>query len=129
MKWVFEKLEIGDHIRVKRPYYYHHGVYVGDGMVIHFTGEKNDSVLEPEKVIVRKTPIEFFANGEIVEKAKLSFLEKRHAKDAKTRIQDAEKALGETGYDFLHNNCEDFANRICYDKKLTSQVNEVKDKI
>ena len=129
MKWVFEKLESGDHIRVKRPYYYHHGVYVGDGMVIHFTGEENDSISEPEKVIVRKTTIEFFANGTIVEKAKPNFLEKRHLKNRKLVVEEAEKAIGEGGYDFLHNNCEDFANRVCYDKKLTSQINDLKDKI
>lgn len=129
MKWVFEKLESGDHIRVKRPCYYHHGVYVGDGMVIHFTGEENDSISEPEKVIVRKTTIEFFANGTIVEKAKPNFLEKRHLKNRKLVVEEAEKAIGEGGYDFLHNNCEDFANRVCYDKKLTSQINDLKDKI
>ena len=129
MKWVFEKLEIGDHIRVKRPYYYHHGVYVGDGMVIHFTGEQNDSVLEPEKVLVRKTTLEFFANGEIVEKAKPGFFEKRYVKNAKNIVEEAEKLIGEGNYDFLHNNCEDFANRVCYSKKLTSQVNDIKDKI
>lgn len=129
MKWVFEKLEAGDHIRVKRPHYYHHGVYIGDGMVIHFTGEQNDSILEPEKVLIRKTTIEFFANGEIVEKAKPGFLEKRHVKNPKITVEEAEKAIGEGNYDFLHNNCEDFANRVCYDKKLTSQVEAIKDKI
>ena len=129
MKWVLEKLEIGDHIRVKRPYYYHHGVYVGDGMVIHFTGEQNDSISEPEKVLVRKTTIEFFANGTIVEKAKLSFLEKRHAKNRKIVVKAAEKAVGEGNYDFLHNNCEDFANRVCYNKKLSSQIDDIKDKM
>lgn len=129
MKWVLEKLEIGDHIRVKRPYYYHHGVYVGDGMVIHFTGEQNDSISEPEKVLVRKTTIEFFANGTIVEKAKLSFLEKRHAKNRKIVVEEAEKAVGEGNYDFLHNNCEDFANRVCYNKKLSSQIDDIKDKM
>lgn len=129
MKWVLEKLEIGDHIRVKRPYYYHHGVYVGDGMVIHFTGEQNDSISEPEKVLVRKTTIEFFANGTIVEKAKLSFLEKRHAKNRKIVVEEAEKVVGEGNYDFLHNNCEDFANRVCYNKKLSSQIDDIKDKM
>lgn len=129
MKWVLEKLEIGDHIRVKRPYYYHHGVYVGDGMVIHFTGEQNDSISEPEKVLVRKTTIEFFANGTIVEKAKLSLLEKRHAKNRKIVVEEAEKAVGEGNYDFLHNNCEDFANRVCYNKKLSSQIDDIKDKM
>lgn len=129
MKWVLEKLEIGDHIRVKRPYYYHHGVYVGDGMVIHFTGEQNDSISEPEKVLVRKTTIEFFANGTIVEKAKLSFLEKRHAKNRKIVVEEAEKAVGEGNYDFLHNNCEDFANKVCYNKKLSSQIDDIKDKM
>lgn len=129
MKWVFAKLEKGDHIRVKRPYYYHHGVYVGGGMVVHFTGEENDSVSEPEKVLVRKTTLDFFANGTIIEKAKPSFIEKMYVRKTDKILENAEKAVGEGKYDFLHNNCEDLANRICYKKKLTSQVNDIKDKI
>lgn len=129
MKWVLEKLEKGDHIRVKRQYYFHHGVYIGDGMVIHFTGEQNDSIMDPKNVLVRKTTIEFFANGSIVEKAKPGFFEKRFVKNVDTIVHDAENAVGEGEYDFLHNNCEDFANRICYTKNLTSQVKDIKDKI
>ena len=29
----------GDHIEVYRALYWHHGIYVGDNMVIHFDGE------------------------------------------------------------------------------------------
>lgn len=129
MKWVFEKLEPGDHIRVKRAYYYHHGVYVGDGMVVHYTGEDNDSISEPEKVLVRKTTLEFFARGEIVEKAQPGFFEKKYKLSQKQALENANMAIGQSNYDFLHNNCEDLANRICYKKVLTSQINDLKDKI
>jgi len=35
------KLEVGSHIKVRRleGAYYHHGICVGDGQVIHFSGE------------------------------------------------------------------------------------------
>ena len=41
MQWIIRELLPGDHIRVKRPLYYHHGIYVGKGKVIHYSGKDN----------------------------------------------------------------------------------------
>src|SRR5579872_5049648 len=32
------EMQIGDHIKVLRFLYWHHGIYVGNGAVIHFSG-------------------------------------------------------------------------------------------
>ena len=36
--WDYREPQPGDQLRVKRTGYYHHGIYAGDGMVIHFNG-------------------------------------------------------------------------------------------
>lgn len=129
MKWIMAELKPGDHIRVKREYYYHHGVYVGDDFVVHYTGVDNDCVSHPNDVSVMKTSLDFFAKEGIVEKASLSMLEKIHKRSNEEAVKLALEAIGTKNYDFLHNNCEDFANRCCYKKTLTSQVNDIKKKI
>ena len=44
--WVQKQPQKGDHIRVMRigGLYAHHGVYVSDDEVIHFTGQDDDSI-------------------------------------------------------------------------------------
>ena len=126
MEWIVRELLPGDHIRVKRPLYYHHGIYVGDGKVIHYTGEAGDSLEHPELVSVMKTSLDFFAQDGIVEVAKLSAKEKIYSRSYKKRIQLAESYLGERNYNFLHNNCETLANKCCYKKVLSSQIDDFK---
>ena len=36
--WTVRELRPGDQIRVKHMTFHHHGLYEGDGMVIHFAG-------------------------------------------------------------------------------------------
>lgn len=53
--WVRRRPEMGDHIRVMRAggLYAHHGVYVSDDEIIHFTGTEDDSILDWSKPIRR----------------------------------------------------------------------------
>jgi|LSQX01.2.fsa_nt_gb hypothetical protein len=129
MKWKIAELEAGDHIRVKRDYYYHHGVYIGNDTVVHFTGPENDSISKPNEVKVMKTSIDFFAKDGVVEKAFPSVAELFFVRNKKEAIKNAIQCIGNGNYDFLHNNCEDFANHCCYKKKLTSQIEKIKESI
>jgi len=52
-------LNLGDHIYVRRLLYSHHGIYAGDGNVIHYTGEEK----EKKDPLVRETIIEDFLKG------------------------------------------------------------------
>lgn len=81
----------GDHIGVYHGYM-HHGLYVGEGMVIHYT-----------KGIVQMDTLETFKNGRSIEK-RLSSLNCSR-KDA---VRKAYSRLGEAKYNLLINNCEHF---------------------
>ena len=97
--------------------------------VIHFTGEKGDSIENPENVEVKKTTIDFFAQKGIVEVASPSLKEKFFVRNKSKRIRLAFASLGKKGYNFLHNNCETFANECCYTRPLTSQTEESQKKL
>ncbi|OAA85083.1 lecithin retinol acyltransferase family protein [Clostridium ljungdahlii] len=58
--WVMKKPRKGDHIRVNRGIYAHHGIYISDEEVIHFTGTEDDSVLDWSKNEVIKTDLNYF---------------------------------------------------------------------
>ena len=49
--WEQRRPVMGDHIRVQRYHglYAHHGIYVSDEEVIHFTGTDDDSILDWSK--------------------------------------------------------------------------------
>lgn len=122
MKWELRLLRKGDHIRVFRGQYYHHGVYIGNDEVVHYTSLDSDISNDSSEVIVRKTSAEFFANNTIVEVASPNFFEKLSARRRSKRVRLALNHLGEGDYNFYMNNCEDFANKVCYRRKLTSQM-------
>ena len=130
MSFVVRKLKKGDHIRVKRSFYFHHGLYIGNNEVIHYTGEVSDSIDNPSEVKVRITSIDFFKKEGIVEAYNPTLKERLlYTKRRNKRIKEAKMLLGENNYNFLHNNCEDFVNRVSYKKKLTSQIDDLKKKI
>jgi len=67
--WAQKSPQKGDHIRVQRigGLYAHHGVYISDDEVIHFTGQDDDSIFDWSKCEVIKTDLKTFLKGGIVE--------------------------------------------------------------
>ena len=63
--WVQKNPVMGDHIRVKRMggIYTHHGIYVSDNEVIHFTGTDDDSIMDSSKNRVISSDLNFFLKG------------------------------------------------------------------
>ncbi len=90
----------GDHIRVKRLGYWHHGIDCGDGTVIHYTGEPADY----RNAAIRRTSVEDFAKG-----GKVRTVRHVAALDADSVIERAESRLNEISYHPVRNNCEHFA--------------------
>ena len=90
----------GDHIRVKRRFYWHHGIDCGEGRVIHYTGEP----FHYGQGIVERTDLETFARGGTVE-----VVSYQHCALPETVVRRAESRLNESSYDLLDNNCEHFA--------------------
>jgi len=55
---VMSTFDAGDHIKVKRPLYTHHGIYVNDCRVIDFSGGRN--ILEKPKTLVQARTLKEF---------------------------------------------------------------------
>ena len=91
---------LGSHLLTPRPGYLHHGIYAGDGRVVHYAGLKDG---------LRKGPVEEvslaqFSRGRpvwIKSQAPSSF-------QAREVIERARSRVGEDCYKLLTNNCEHF---------------------
>ena len=111
-----EELKPGDHIYVRRLLYSHHGIYAGDGTVIHYSGEEK----EKKNPLVRETHLEEFLKGGTLRR-----------RDHKKRLPPSEtlslasKHLSDHGYSLAWNNCEHFATYCATGKRKSSQVRTV----
>jgi len=105
----------GDHIYVKRKtrFYTHHGIYIGEGKVIHFTGSVREKV-DPE---VCETDLARFLKGETLKRRNY---QKRLS--ATETICIAKKQLSNKNFSMIWNNCEHFATYCTTGKKKSRQV-------
>jgi Lecithin retinol acyltransferase len=86
--------------------YYHMGVYVGDGLVIHFNGEKQKT----RHAVLRQDRLDTFADGKPV-KLHAAPKNRAHARavcEAALRHYQDEQNAFNNRYDFVCNNCESF---------------------
>ena len=124
-EWKLIDLYPGAHIRVKVRNYYHHAIYIGNGEVVQFGHPMNVNE-DPKDIKVIKSPIEDFANGasfiEVYQYSKQELKIKNKDEDI---IKIALSHLGEDGYNFLHNNCEHFANRCIFNISKSEQVDKL----
>ena len=61
----FGELTPGAQVRVRRNGYYHHGIYIGNGEIVHFDGSPNEQ--DAAAVRVRRTGMEEFLRGGLPE--------------------------------------------------------------
>ena len=113
-----EDLIRGDHIYVRRNglLYSHHGIYAGEGAVIHYKGADKEK-RDPAVII---TDIDNFLNGG---KLRRRNYKKRLPHSECLRI--ARKYLSKKGYSLRGNNCEHFATYCATGKKKSLQVRRV----
>lgn len=124
--WEYIKPKRGDHIRVKRlGVYSHHGIYVSDDEVIHFTGTDNDSVLDWSKCEVISTDISKFLRGGDVEVRIYNKDELDDLYPVEHIVNYARACIGDKGYNLAFNNCEHFANVCTLGRFRSSQVERV----
>ena len=111
-------LKLGDHIYVRRKglLYSHHGIYAGEGTVIHYKGAEK----EKKDAVVRETGMENFLNGG---KMKRRDYKKRLPHTESLRI--ARDHLSNSDYSLAFNNCEHFATYCATGKKKSIQVRKV----
>ena len=108
----------GDHICVRRTrrFYTHHGIYVGDGKVIHVTGSIREKI-DPE---VRETDLSRFLKGGTLKRWKH---EQRLPASETVRI--AKRHISDKSYSMIWNNCEHFASYCATGKRKSKQVRRV----
>lgn len=125
--WVSQKPKRGDHIRVSRlnGLYYHHGIYVTDDEVIHFTGDDDDSVLDWSKAHVIRTDLAKFLDGGTAEVKVYNEDELADLYPVEGIVNYARACLGDDGYHLIFNNCEHFANVCTLGRFRSRQVEDV----
>jgi len=98
-------MQYGSHIRVWRGCYYHHGIYVGDGQVVHYKSEG-----------IVMSPLYEFEDGGIIEEVH------HEEQDFDLTVSRAYMRLGESSYNLIFNNCESFANWCAIGRNTSNQV-------
>lgn len=124
--WEYIQPKRGDHIRVQRSSLYsHHGVYISDEEVIHFTGTDDDSVLDWSQCEVICTDIAEFLRGGTAEVKIYSDDELTDLYPVEHIAAYARACLGDKDYNLIFNNCEHFANVCTLGRFRSIQVEQV----
>lgn len=129
--WVQKPPQRGDHIRVQRMegLYAHHGVYVSDREVIHFTGADDDSILDWDKPEVISTDLATFLKGGVLEVKEYTDEEFTDLYSPEQVVSYARACLGDKGYNLIFNNYEHFANVCTLGRFRSNQVDRFFDAI
>jgi hypothetical protein len=85
-------LSPGDHLAVSRGLYTHHGIFVGEGEVIHLDGEPFNA----ENSAVRRASLARFGKGSEVWVVRHRTMLRRDV-----TVRRAESRLGERGYNLV----------------------------
>jgi hypothetical protein len=103
----------GTHLVSDRTLYDHHGIYVGEGRVVHYAGLCSAWESGP----VEEVTLEQFASGERV------FASAHSSRFSNAEIvARARSRLGENLYDVLRNNCEHFSQWCVTGRRRSWQV-------
>lgn len=105
---------VGAHLVTPRRGYTHHGIYAGEGRVLHYAGLARNFQSGP----VEEVSLEYFANGRAV------YIECREtqALEAQEIVMRARSRIGESKYRLLTNNCEHFTEWSRFGTDRSRQV-------
>ena len=122
--WISKPPSRGDHIRVrsKRIVYHHHGVFISNDEVIHFTTDENAGILEWSKAHVVKTNLEKFLDGGTVEVKVYDSVERTKLYPVEEIVEYARDCVDDSGYNPFFENCEHFANECTIGEHRSKQV-------
>lgn len=111
-----EEPPLASHLVTRRVFYSHHGIYVGNGFVIHYAGLARGLQLGP----VEDISLENFAHGRGVRiRHDLPRFDRREV------VERARSRLGEHSYRLLTNNCEHFCAWALRGESRSSQVERI----
>ena len=107
----------GDHIKVFRGIHSHHGIYLGGGRVIHYTGEVWEKITGERDFSVRCDSLATFRGSGTVK-----VVTHKNPESPEIVVKRAESRLGETRYSLALNNCEHFATKCVTGVARSKQV-------
>lgn len=113
------ELYIGAHLVTSRGMYSHHGIYLGDYRVIHYSGLSDGLKAGPIEIV---SLAYFKQDSDVVVRRYKN--PKYHGDDV---VRRAESRLGEDDYDLQANNCEHFCTWAVTGERNSSQVGFVED--
>jgi len=96
-----EELLVGTHLIAHRRGYTHHGIYLGDGRVVHYAGR-----IKYPHGLIEEISLAEFSEGRAFRVEKLE----SGRFNGHEIVRRARSRLGESRYDLLRNNCEHFCN-------------------
>lgn len=105
----------GSHLVSPRKLYIHHGIYLGDGNVAHYSGLSGSLRAGPIEI----TDLNHFANGHSV-----WIYQDYSAFTTDEIVVRARSRIGESKYKILSNNCEHFCNWCISGTSKSAQVDE-----
>ena len=109
-----DDLPIGAHLLTPRRGYTHHGIYVGEGKVVHYAGLHRALARGP----IEEVSLEEFADGQdiVVKSATVALY------PAAAIVERARSRLGENRYRITTNNCEHFCEWCLRGESRSEQV-------
>jgi hypothetical protein len=108
----------GQHIATQRRGYVHHGIYVGNGRVIHYPGLSWSFRRAP----VSETSIDEFTGGRVIW-AETTFETSYTGEEV---VRRAYLRVGEDRYRVVSNNCEHFCTWCMYGKSRSYQIERLR---
>lgn len=111
---------MGEHLISPRSAYTHHGIYTGNGNVIHYSGLADG--LNLAGGVIEETSLETFSTGN-------GFTIKTHPNprfSGEAAVKRARSRLGETQYNLLSNNCEHFCEWCINGEHRSEQIEQAK---
>jgi hypothetical protein len=125
-QWAYKKPVRADHLRVFREgivSYNHHGIYVSDKEVIHFTGRDGDNITGSNNQVI-KTNIAEFLKGGVLEVKVYNSDEIADLYPPDVIVHHARSSIGKMGYNVIFNNCEHFTNWCTLGRFKSRQIEE-----
>lgn len=109
-------MQIGDHLVTPRTGYTHHGLYLGNQQVIHYSGKSAH-----DQGSIQQVTLEEFCDGKTCRVRDYPF----RVYGRKESVERAEQRLGEAKYSILFNNCEQFVAWCIMGFGYSEQINTV----
>lgn len=109
-------IRFGDHIRVFRGFYWHHGISIGSGLVVHY-GARGKHKLAAK---VERVTLDEFCQGKQPE-----VVQYKHCNSPEEVVSFAISKIGERKYNLVFYNCEHFASQCKTGDSKSEQVEYV----